>query len=79
MAAPFICTVCGLERERRSRFLWIAAIVGALYGQFIPPDGPVCVQCAPKIATFGGLVLYGLIAIGILFLLFHGIPHTAVK
>jgi hypothetical protein len=79
MATRFICTVCGRERGRRSHFLWVAAVVAAFYGSFIPPNGPVCVECAPKVATLGGRLLYGLIVIGILFLIFHGIPHTAVK
>ena len=79
MADPFVCTVCGRDRQRRSHFLWIATLVSVFYGQFIPPNGPVCVECAPTVSTIGGRVFWGLIIVGTLFLLFHGIPHRAIE
>jgi hypothetical protein len=67
MAEPFTCTVCGRERVKRSHFLWLATAVTFLFGQLNVPQGPVCVQCAPRLATVGGRVLFGLLIVGLVY------------
>ena len=75
MAAPFECSICGLTKSKRTAFPWLVIFVIALYGQGTMPGGPVCSDCAPRLATVGGRILYALIGIGLLVLVYRYVVY----
>ena len=65
MNKPFECAVCGLVKTKRAAFPWLVAVVMNLYSAGFWFNGPICLDCIPRAATFAGFLLYGLIGLGI--------------
>jgi hypothetical protein len=73
MSETFTCAVCHRQRERKSHFMWLAVAVSYLFGQpYGAAHGPVCVECAPSLATVGGRVLIGLVVLGFILAFLYG-------